>query len=135
VAALPWLPDALKARMAALGLRSGDVEESFTHSGGKGGQNVNKVATCVLLRHLPTGVLVRCSEERGQWQNRVLAWKRLTERLEERRRTVILERRSAAEKVRRRNRPRPRGLKEKILRHKKARGDLKMTRRKGGWDD
>jgi protein subunit release factor B len=130
-----FLPDALKARMRALGLRPEQVEESFTHSGGKGGQNVNKVATCVVLRHLPTGVIVRCSDERGQLQNRALAWERLAEKLEERRRSLQMARQMLVEKERRRNRPRPRGLKEKILRHKKHRGEVKKNRRKGGWDD
>ena len=130
-----WMPYKLKGHMLSLGLRPDQVDESFTHSGGKGGQNVNKVASCVVLRHIPTGVIVRCSEERGQWQNRALAWERLIEKLEERRQALALARRSAVEKVRRRNRPRPRGLKERILRHKKKRGELKKSRQVRDWDD
>jgi protein subunit release factor B len=130
-----FLPEALKARMKALGLRPEQVEESFTHSGGKGGQNVNKVATCVVLHHLPTGVVVRCSDERGQLQNRVLGWERLVQRLEERKRSLAMARQMLAEKERRRSRPRPWGLKQRILKSKKHRSEVKKGRRKGGWDD
>ncbi|HWR58917.1 MAG TPA: peptide chain release factor-like protein, partial [Thermodesulfovibrionales bacterium] len=60
----------LKARMEALNIREEDIQESFIRSGGRGGQNVNKVATCVHLKHVPTGVEVKCQEERSQGLNR-----------------------------------------------------------------
>src|SRR6478735_22639 len=53
----------LEERLARLGVRAEDLEESFVHSGGKGGQNVNKVATCVVLVHRPTGIAVKCQQE------------------------------------------------------------------------
>src|SRR5262245_22283922 len=64
---------ALLARLAALGIREDELEERFVRSGGKGGQNVNKVATCVVLRHLPSGIVVKCQETRTQAMNRFLA--------------------------------------------------------------
>ncbi|MFA5140120.1 MAG: peptide chain release factor-like protein [Elusimicrobiota bacterium] len=117
-----------EARMKALSLAPSQVTEDFIRSGGKGGQNVNKVSTCVVLRHLPTGLMVRCSEERSQYSNRRSAWLRLIERLEQRRTAALRARRDAAEKERRRNRKRPQGLKESILREKKRRAETKSRR-------
>ncbi|KKL53064.1 hypothetical protein LCGC14_2279190 [marine sediment metagenome] len=51
---------ALTKRMEALGLLESEIEESFVRSGGAGGQNVNKVATCVVLKHIPSGLDVKC---------------------------------------------------------------------------
>ena len=60
-----------------------DVRIDLYHSGGKGGQNVNKVETAIRLTHIPTGVVVACQDERSQKMNRDKAWARLQEKLEE----------------------------------------------------
>jgi protein subunit release factor B len=75
----------LEARMAALGVREADLEERFIHSSGPGGQRVNKTASCVYLRHLPTGTQVKMQQERQQRLNRYYARKRLCELLEQER--------------------------------------------------
>lgn len=67
--------------MAALGVREEDLDESFVRSSGKGGQHVNKTSTCVRIRHLPTGVEVKCMEERSQSLNRFLARRELVEKI------------------------------------------------------
>jgi peptide chain release factor len=73
----------LEARMAALGLREADLQEKFIHSSGPGGQRVNKTASCVYLKHQPTGLEVKMQQERQQRLNRYYARKRLCELLEE----------------------------------------------------
>lgn len=72
---------ALREAMAALGIREEDLEERFVRSSGKGGQHVNKTSTCVWLRHIPTGVEVKCMAERSQSMNRFLARRELVEKV------------------------------------------------------
>ncbi|MBI2070770.1 MAG: peptide chain release factor-like protein [Elusimicrobia bacterium] len=75
----PEKETALRARMQRLGIREAEIEEHFVRSGGKGGQNVNKTATCVYLKHRPTGLEVKCQESRSQAINRFLARRILTD--------------------------------------------------------
>ncbi|MFO1459342.1 MAG: peptide chain release factor-like protein [Verrucomicrobiota bacterium] len=124
--------DALLRRMATLGIREEDLRETFVRSGGHGGQNVNKVATCVQLVHLPTGIQVRCQEERFQGRNRRRARELLVERLEARRDAARAAERSRIEKMRRARRGRSRGAKERILADKARQSARKGLRRRPG---
>ncbi len=72
----------LRDRMETLGIHEKDIEEKFIRSSGKGGQHVNKTSTCVYLRHIPTGIEVKCMEDRSQSVNRFLARRELAERIE-----------------------------------------------------
>lgn len=72
----------LQLKMAELGVREDELEETFVRSSGAGGQHVNKTATRVQLRHIPTGISVSCMRERSQSVNRFLARRELLERLE-----------------------------------------------------
>lgn len=129
---LPVSPEkaqALEARMLRLGIREEDLEEQFVRSGGPGGQNVNKVATCVVLKHRPSGLAVRCAEERSQGLNRFLARRRLAEKLEERLLGIASERRQRIEKIRRQKRRRSRRAKERMLDDKHHRAGVKTGRR------
>jgi len=72
----------LREKMAELGINEDDLEEKFVRSSGKGGQHVNKTSTCVWLKHVPTGIEVKCMAERSQPLNRFLARRELAERIE-----------------------------------------------------
>jgi peptide chain release factor len=126
---------ALLARLAALGIREDELEERFVRSGGKGGQNVNKVATCVVLRHLPSGIVVKCQETRTQAMNRFLARRRLADEIEARRRGEASARQQEAARIRRQKRRRSRRAKEKVLAAKHAQADKKIMRRRPGAED
>ena len=126
---------ALEARMQQLGVREADLEEQFVRSGGKGGQNVNKVATCVILRHVPTGVIVRCQQERSQALNRFLARRELLDRLEARVRGVAAAALAERERIRRQKRRRSRRAKEKMLAGKRVQSEKKAARRRPSAED
>ncbi|MCX8026916.1 MAG: peptide chain release factor-like protein, partial [Thermodesulfovibrionales bacterium] len=78
----PEKENALLDRMASLGITDDTIEESFVRSGGKGGQHVNKTSTCVYLKHIPTGIEVKCQKSRSQGLNRYYARVMLVEKIE-----------------------------------------------------
>ncbi len=121
--------DQLRQRMVALGVREADLEESFVRSGGHGGQNVNKVSTCVMLLHRPTGVQVKCQETRQQGLNRIAARRLLLDKIEALRKTRAAEARARLEKIRRQKRKRSQGAKNRILADKSHRAEKKKSRR------
>ncbi len=118
------------ARLAKLKLDAADFDERFARSSGPGGQHVNKVSTAVTLRHVPTGVAVTVKDSRSQSFNRQLAWDRLLDAIEQQRAEVRAAERAAIAKKRRQNSKRPRGVKERILKSKKKRGEVKKLRAK-----
>lgn len=120
----------LEQRMAQLGVREDDIVEKFIRSSGPGGQNVNKTSTCVYLKHLPTGIEVKCQRQRSQLLNRSLARHILLSKISQRIRQDSLHKQSLKAQSMRRNRKKPKGLKIKILEAKRRHSEKKSVRRK-----
>ena len=114
-----------------LGVKFEDITESYVKGSGKGGQKVNKTSTCVYLKHIPTGIEVKCQQERSQALNRYFARRILIKKIE----NVILgelsEERKKIEKIRRQKRKRSRRAKLKILEAKRKHSQKKELRNKG----
>ena len=118
----------LREMMARLGVREEDIEEKFIRSQGPGGQNVNKVSTCVHLRHLLTGIEVKCQQERSQAQNRYRARQLLLKKIESAILGKLSEEQKRIEKIRRQKRRRSRRAKLKMLESKRRRAAKKFLR-------
>ncbi len=121
----------LRARFVSLGVRPEEVEEVFIRGAGAGGQKINKTSSTVRLRHLPTGVEVRCQRERNQSVNRLLAWTELAYKLEWRRQMAANEAQAARELARRQKRQKSRGQKARMIATKRHRAKIKTTRGRG----
>ena len=120
----------LKRRMHQLGVYEKDFKEAFVRSSGPGGQNVNKTSTCVVLRHIPTGLQVKCQQERSQRLNRHKARWIILERIEQQKKAEQLKAIQQMEKQRRQRRKRTTALKEEVLAQKHYRSAQKASRRK-----
>lgn len=118
----------LLERMQALGVREEDIEEQFVRSSGAGGQNVNKVSSCVVLLHRPSGVRVRCQQERSQALNRFLARRILLDKIDAKIRGTAAEEARQIAKIRRQKHKRSRRAKLRLLADKRRHGDKKSLR-------
>ena len=122
--------EALKVKMASLGIKEADINEFFVLASKKGGQKVNKTSSCVYLKHVPTGIEVKCQQDRSQALNRFLARRILVGKIE----SLILGRESEEqkkyEKIRRQKRRRSRRAKDKMLENKKHHSNKKEIRKK-----
>lgn len=119
---------ALFERMDQLGVSKEDLQETFVRSSGPGGQKVNKTATCVFIRHIPTGLTVKCQRERLRSVNRFIARRLLLDKIERMQKGVIEKERERIEKIKRQKRKRSKRAKEKILREKKEQSKKKRLR-------
>jgi len=106
--------EALLKKMNELGVSEADIDEKFIRSGGPGGQNVNKVATCVQLKHLPTGITVKIQKDRTQGVNRFLARRSLLSKIEEKLFGRPSKEQSKIEKIQKQKKRRKRRTKSKL---------------------
>ena len=107
-----------------------DIQESFVLGSGKGGQKINKTSSCVVLKHLPTGLMVRCQKHREQSKNRLSAYRMLLEKIEETLHWEDSEKARKIYKVKKQKQKRSKRAKEKILEAKKQRSVTKEQRKK-----
>lgn len=129
--ALPVSPQKeqdLLARMARLGVREQDLEETFIRGSGPGGQHVNKTATCVVLVHRPSGISVRCQASRSQGLNRFYARRILVEKIERQQLGEASAEQQRIEKIRRQKRKRSKRAKAKMIEDKRQQSLKKAAR-------
>lgn len=120
----------LKKKMHQLGVYEKDIHETFVRASGPGGQKVNKASTCVMLHHVPTGIRVKCEEERSQRLNRHKARWLILEKIEGQQKAQRLKLIQQKEKQKRQRRKRTTALKEEILEQKHYQSAKKSARRK-----
>ena len=118
----------LAERMRLMGISEQDFHESFVRASGPGGQKVNKTSSCVFLRHLPTGLSVKCQQERARALNRFLARRQLLDKIERLRQGQRSEEQQRLAKIRRQKRKRSKRAREKILAGKRQQAEKKRLR-------
>ena len=118
----------LQHRMQTLGIREQDLEEQFVRSSGAGGQNVNKVSSCVVLHHRPSGIRVKCQQERSQALNRFLARRILADKIEAKFKGIQAAEEQKIARIRRQKRKRSRRAKLKLLADKRHLAEKKSRR-------
>ena len=119
----------LEQRMAALGIDPADLLEKFVRGSGAGGQKINKTSNCVFLKHLPSGIAIKCQLERSREMNRFLARRELCEELESIRDGKESARVQEMEKIRRQKRRRSRRSKQRSIVDKRLLSTKKSLRR------
>jgi protein subunit release factor B len=125
---------ALEQSMASLGIREEDLLEKFVRGSGSGGQKINKTSNCVFLKHLPTGVCIKCQIDRSREMNRFLARRELCDQLDAIRQGKAVAKTQAIEKLRRQKRPRSQRSKQRSVADKRALSQKKSLRRSPGND-
>ena len=123
---------ALEVRMAGLGLTEDDLLEKFVRGSGSGGQKINKTSSCVFLKHLPSGLCVKCQLDRSRELNRFLARRELCDQLEAIRDGQASAKTQAIEKLRRQKRRRSRRSKQRSIADKRILSVKKSLRRSPG---
>ena len=120
---------ALLDRMCELNVKENDLEESFIRSSGPGGQKVNKISSCVFLRHIPTDITVKYQKERSQSLNRFFARRTLLDQIELKQKGYIIEDKKRIEKIKSQKRKKRKRIKEKLKAIKPKQSDSEENKR------
>lgn len=113
-----------------LGIDENALCEKFILGSGSGGQKINKTSSCVWIKHIPTGTIVKCQQERSQEMNRYFARLRLCEKINFQLKKEKSDRQKAIEKIRRQKKRRSRHTKQKMLENKRRQSNRKKLRKK-----
>lgn len=124
------LTDKLKEKAASLNISASTVVEQFIRGSGKGGQKVNKTSSTVQLKHIPTGIEIRCQKHREQSKNRTSALKILISKVEHLKLGKESQISKKIYKLKKQKQKRSKRSQQKILDQKSLRGDLKTARKK-----
>jgi peptide chain release factor len=128
----PEKSSALEQRMASLGIDPADLLEKFVRGSGAGGQKINKTSNCVFLKHLPTGIAIKCQMERSREMNRFLARRELCDQIDAIANGKASAKSQAIEKLRRQKRQRSRRSKQRSVADKRKLSDKKALRKSPG---
>jgi peptide chain release factor len=120
---------ALDQRMASLGIEPIDLIEKFVRGSGAGGQKINKTSNCVFLKHLSTGIAIKCQIERSREMNRFLARRELCDQIDAIANGKASAKTQAIEKLRRQKRRRSRRSKQQSIADKRILSGKKALRK------
>jgi protein subunit release factor B len=119
----------LERRMVTLGIEPADLLEKFVRGSGAGGQKINKTSNCVFLKHLPSGIAIKCQMERSREMNRFLARRELCDQMDAIANGKASAKSQAIEKLRRQKRQRSRRSKQRSVADKRKLSDKKALRK------
>lgn len=122
-----WLE--VEVRMEGLSIKEEDLIEKFILGSGSGGQKINKTSSCVYIKHVPSGIEIKCQQNRSRELNRLLARRELCSRIEEKDHKETSKKTQEIEKIRRQKKRRSRRSKEKMLEEKKDLSQKKNLRK------
>lgn len=115
--------------MLELGIVAEDLVEKFVRGAGAGGQKINKTSNCVFLKHVPSGIAIKCQSERSREMNRFIARRELCDQFNAIINGIESAKTQALEKLRRQKRRRSRRSKQRSVADKRALSQKKALRK------